>query len=304
MARAAENGDHLVRVAVRGGQMPLPTGVEALRVGELAPETDWAEAVKGVDVVVHAAARVHLLRDTAADPLAEFRRTNVAGTMRLALQAAAAGARRFVFISSVKVHGELTQPGQPFTAEDVPAPADSYAISKCEAEEGLRQVANKTGLEVVVIRPVLVYGPGVKANFRTVLWWVHQGIPLPLGALHNLRSFVALDNLVDLILTCVRHPAAAGRAFLVSDGEDLSTTLLLRRVAAALGTRPRLIPVSATVLCSVARLMNKADIAQRLCASLQVDIRKTRELLGWAPPVGMDDALKQMAKRFIASLDA
>lgn len=180
LTRAAESSIMRVRAAVRSRRRLL-AGVESVLVGDLASETDWAAAVRGVDVVVHAAARVHVMRDVAADPMQEFRRTNVAGTLKLARQAAASGVRRFVFISSVKVHGEDTLPGRPFTAGDIPTPRDPYGISKYEAEQGLGRVADETGLEVVIIRPVLVYGPGVKANFRSLLWWLHKGIPLPLG---------------------------------------------------------------------------------------------------------------------------
>ncbi len=292
------------RGAVRRDAPDMPTGVEPVRVGDLAPDTDWSRAVSGVDAIVHTAARVHVMRDSAADPLAEFRRVNVAGTLNLARQAVDAGVRRFVFISSIKVNGEQTLPGRPYTAEDVPAPIDPYGISKHEAEQGLRQLAQETGLEVVIIRPVLVYGPGVKANFLSMMRWLHQGIPLPLGAIHNQRSLVALDNLVDLIVTCLHHPAAANQTFLVSDGEDLSTTALLRRTAAALGRPARLIPVPALVLRTAARLLGKADFAQRLCGSLQVDISKTRELLGWLPLVSVDEALRKTARHFLRQLNA
>ncbi len=212
-------------------------------------------------------------------------------------------AQRFVFISTIKVNGEGTPLGQPYTADDVPAPVDPYGVSKHEAELGLMRLAEETGMEVVIIRPVLVYGPGVKANFLSMMRWLHKGIPLPLGAIHNQRSLVALDNLVDLIVTCLHHPAAANQTFLVSDGEDLSTTALLRRTAAALGRPARLIPVPVRVLRTAAHLLGKADFAQRLYGSLQVDISKTRELLGWSPPVSVDDALHKTARHFLLGLE-
>jgi nucleoside-diphosphate-sugar epimerase len=220
----------------------LPTGVENVLVGGIDDRTQWRDVIAPCEVVIHLAARVHVMADTAADPLAEFRRVNVQGTLNLARQAAAAGVRRFVFVSSIKVNGEATQPGSPFTADDAPAPLDAYGVSKMEAEQGLREIARQTGMEVVIIRPPLVYGPGVKANFSAMMRWLKRGVPLPLGAIHNQRSLVALDNLVDLIVTCLTHPAAANQTFLVSDGEDVSTTELLRRMGQAMGHPARLIP--------------------------------------------------------------
>jgi UDP-glucose 4-epimerase len=265
----------------------------------LAQDNDWSAALDGVDVVVHCAARVHVMKESAADPMTEFRRVNVAGTLNLARQAAAAGVRRFVFMSSIKVNGENTLPGRPFTADDVPAPTGHYATSKHEAEEGLRELARQTGLEVVVIRSVLVYGPRVKGNFLAMMRWLEKGIPLPLGRIHNRRSAVALDNLVDLIVACLHHPAAANQIFLVSDGEDLSTTELLRRTAAAMGRPARLIPVPAIVLRAVAGLLVHPQIAERLCGSLQVDITRTTAALGWTPRVSVDTALRDTALEYL-----
>jgi len=302
LERLAGDRPDAVRAAVRRLVHDLPLRADVARVGDLGPDTDWSLAVRGVETVVHAAARVHVMRDEAADPLAEFRRTNVSGTLRLARQAADAGVRRFVFISSIKVNGEQTMAGRPFTAADVPAPVDPYGVSKYEAECGLRELAQSTGLEVVIIRPVLVYGPGVKGNFREMMRWLYKGIPLPLGSIHNARSLVALANLVDLIVTCVDHSAAAHHTFLVSDGEDTSTTDLLRRTATALGRPARLWPVPAGLLSAAARALGKGHVAQRLVGSLQVDIRKTRERLGWGPRVSFDAALQQTARDFVASL--
>lgn len=285
-------------VVRRQGQIALQNGVERLSLKEMDETTDWSAALVGVDSVVHLAARVHLMRDTVADPLTEFRRTNVALTLNLARQAAAAGVRRFVFISSIKVNGEVTPVGQPYTAEDVPQPSDPYGISKHEAEQGLMKLAAETGLEIVIIRPVLVYGPGVKANFYSMMHWLQKGVPLPLGALPNRRSFVALDNMVDLIAVCLQHPAAANQTFLVSDGEDLSISALLRRTGAALGKPARLIPVPIMVLRAGARLVGQEAVLQRLCDSLQVDITKTRRVLGWTPPARVDDALRETAQHF------
>ena len=292
----AEDESRRVSVAVRRGGQQWPERVLPRVMGDLEPSTDWSVALGGVSAVVHCAARVHVMSDTAADPLAEFRRVNVQGTLNLARQAAAVGARRFVFVSSIKVNGEATQLGCPFTADDAPAPLDAYGVSKMEAEQGLRELSAQTGMEVVIIRPTLVYGPGVKANFAAMMRWLRRGIPLPLGAIHNQRSVVALDNLVDLIVTCLSHPAAANQTFLVSDGEDVSTTELLQRMGHAMNRPARLIPVPAGLLTQAAALLGKRNVAQRLCGSLQVDIQKTRQLLGWNPPLTLDQGLKKAAE--------
>lgn len=270
-------------------------------VGEVDEATDWSAALAGVDRVVHLAARVHVMNEQAADPLATFRRTNVAGTLRLARQAAAAGVQRLVFVSSIKVNGEETQPGRPFTADDPPRPRDPYGVSKLEAEQALLAVARDTGMEVVLLRPPLVYGPGVQANFRSMLRWVRRGVPLPLGAVQNRRTLVALDNLVDLVIACLAHPAAANQVLLAGDGEDLSTPELLRRVAGALGTRARLVPVPPRLLAAAASLLGQGAVARRLCGSLQLDLDKTRRVLGWTPRVGIDEALRKTARDFIES---
>jgi UDP-glucose 4-epimerase len=238
------------------------------------------------------------MQEATADPLEEFRRANVQGTLNLARQAAAAGVRRFVFVSSIKVNGEATQLGSPFKADDTPAPLDAYGVSKMEAEQGLREIARQTGMEVVIIRPPLVYGPGVKANFAVMMRWLKRGIPLPLGAIHNQRSLVALDNLVDLLVTCLTHPAAANQTFLVSDGDDVSTTELLRRMGQALGCPARLMPVQVSLLKLAAAMVCKRDVAQRLCGSLQVDIEKTRRVLGWTPPISLDEGLKKAGEAY------
>lgn len=254
---------------------------------------DAAPLMAGHACMVHLAARVHVMNDAAQDPLAAFRAANVTLTLNLARQAAAAGLRRFVFISSIKVNGEATLPGQPFTEHDAFAPQDSYGVSKMEAEQGLHQIAAETGLEVVIIRPPLVYGPGVRANFAALVQAVARGVPLPLGAINNRRSLVALDNLLDLIMTCLSHPAAANQTFLVSDGEDLSTPELVRRMARAVGKPARLLPVPLWLLNAGARLLDKQDKLQRLSGSLQLDISKARELLGWQPPITVNEGLRR-----------
>lgn len=283
---------------LRGNSPSLPAAVQAVRFESFDEASQWGEALRGCDTVVHCAARVHVMNDTEADPLAAFRRVNVHGTLNLARQAVAAGVRRFIFVSSIKVNGEGTAAGQPYTADDRPQPQDPYGISKMEAEAELQALAKESGLEVVIIRPVLVYGPGVKANFEAMMRWLNKGVPLPFGAIDNRRSLVALDNLVDLIVTCVDHPAAANQVFLVSDGEDLSTTALLRRMGQALGVPPRLLPIPAWVLSGGASLLGRTALSKRLCGSLQVDIEKTRRVLSWQPPVSVDAALRATAQHF------
>lgn len=286
-----------VTAAIRD-QASINDSIDSLSVvpvGELSSETDWRFALDGADSVIHLAARVHVMDDNSADPLAEFRRTNVEGTRALAEQAARSGVKRFVFVSSIKVNGEFTEPGCPFTAQDAPAPKDPYGQSKAEAEEVLRSIAAETGMEVVIIRPPLIYGPGVKANFAAMMNWLNRGIPLPLGRTENARSFLALDNLVDLIITCLDHPNAANQTFLASDGEDVSTTQLLQKMAAALGRKARLVPVPPALMKFGAKLARREDIYQRLFGSLQLDIRHTRETLDWSPPLSLDEGLQQTA---------
>ncbi|HSN22581.1 MAG TPA: SDR family oxidoreductase, partial [Methylomicrobium sp.] len=239
--------------------MPVdfPGAMTKFVIKDIDSKTDWQNALEGIDVVIHLAARVHVMKDMAIDALSEFRKVNVEGTLNLARQAVEAGVQRFIFISSIKVNGESSILEQPYTPEDQPAPVDSYGISKREAEDGLRQLASETGMEVVIIRPPLVYGPGVKANFQSMMRWLDKGIPLPLGAIHNQRSLVSLDNLIDLIVTCIHHPAAANQIFIVGDGEDLSTTELLQRMAAALGKKAWLIPVPSFLLEWGASLIGK-----------------------------------------------
>jgi nucleoside-diphosphate-sugar epimerase len=268
-----------------------------IAIGDISIETNWHESLRDVTHVVHLAARVHVMHEKSADPLEEFRRINVDATVNLAKQAASVGVKRFVYLSSIKVNGEFTEDGWPFTAGDVPAPVDPYGISKFEAEAALRQIAIETGMEVVIIRPPLVYGPGVKANFDSMMRWLRRGLPLPLGALtHNKRSMVALGNLVDLITVCLSHPAAANQTFLVSDAEDLSTTDLLQKTATALGVHARLFAVPPALLKLVAKLLGKKAVYQRLCGSLQIDMTKTQQLLNWKPPLSVQEGLSLAAR--------
>ncbi|WP_077530405.1 UDP-glucose 4-epimerase family protein [Vreelandella utahensis] len=266
--------------------------------GELSGNTQWQPALTGVSTVVHLGARVHVLKAERADPLAEYRRINTHGTLNLAQQAAAAGVKRFVFLSTIKVNGSFSSPGRPFTADDTPTPADPYSQSKAEAEQGLREIANQTGMELVIIRPPLVYGPGVKANFATMMRWLNRGLPLPLGKTENRRSLVAVDNLVDLIATCTTHPAAANEVFLAADAETVSTTELLVRTSKALGRSPRLLPVPPSIMKVAANVLGKHCLYERLFESLELDTTKTHERLQWTPPLTLTEALERTAEAF------
>ena len=266
---------------------------QILEAQSLDANTNWSAALANQQFIIHAAARAHIMKDDVAEPLAEYRRVNVDGTLNLARQAAAAGVKRFIFISSIKVNGEQTPIGRPFEADDTPAPEDAYGISKWEAEQGLQQLASETGMEVVIIRPPLVYGPGIKGNFASMAKLVARGFPLPLGAVKNQRTLVSLDNLVDLIITCIHHPAAANQVFLAGDGRDLSTTELLQGVAKAMSVPSRLVPVPTPILTFFATLLGKKAVADRLFGSLQVDISKTRDLLGWTPPISVEEGLRR-----------
>jgi UDP-4-keto-D-QuiNAc 4-reductase len=266
-------------------------------LASLAVDQDWSCILSGVSVLVHCAARVHIMKDKSSDPLADFISINVDGTLNLARQAAKSGIKRFIFISSIKVNGEETMMGRPFTADQDAKPIDPYGISKFEAEEGLRSLAVETSMEVVIIRPPLIYGPGVKANFLSMIEWLMRGVPLPLGSIvDNRRSFVYIDNLVDLIVCCVDHPAAANQTFLVSDDNDMSTAGLLSAIGIAMDQSIRLLRFPVKWIQVISRLIGKPGISQRLCSSLQVDIQKTKELLGWTPPVKVEDGLRRTVK--------
>lgn len=293
-------GQHLVK-ALKQQQLHV-VGVgrkllksEANELFSLPDFTDsraWQGPLISCDVVVHLAARVHVMHEKAVNPLVEFRKVNVEGTLSLAQEAANEGVKRFIFISSIKVNGDCTEIAKPFTEDTLPNPQDAYGVSKHEAERGLLQIAQKTGMEVVIIRPTLIYGAGVKANFAVMLSTVKYGIPLPFANIKNKRSFVYVDNLVSLITKCIEHPDAANQVFLVSDGDDLSTPELLRACAVALGVKARLLPVPKKLIEVAASILGKQDVAQRLCGNLQVDISKARNLLDWEPPYSVKDGLK------------
>ena len=265
-------------------------------VFDLAKENALLAKLTGITTVIHTAARVHIMDDSATDPLAEFRKINTQGTLNLARQAAQAGVKRFIFLSSIKVNGEGTRPDQRFTPDDDCSPDDPYGVSKYEAEKGLVALAEETGMEVVIIRPPLVYGPGVKANFATMMAWVKKGVPLPLGAVDNKRSMIALDNLVNFIILCIDHPKAANELFLIADGEDVSTTELLQKVVRAYGKKARLLPVPVSWMVFAAKLVNKEDVANRLFSSLQIDNSKAKHLLGWQAVTSMTQQLQAMVE--------
>lgn len=294
LAVGALTAGFTVRISSRQMLIAAKGRLECTQVGDLGATTNWVAALEGVESVVHCAGRAHVLHDTAADPLAAFRKVNLDGTLNLARQAVEAGVKRFVFISSIGVNGLQTELGKPFSEADQPAPHNAYALSKWEAEQGLLRIADEAGLEVVIIRPPLVYGCNAPGNFGALMRAVQRGWPLPLGAVHNQRSLVALDNLVAFIATCITHPRAANQTFLVSDGHDLSTTELVRGMAHVIGVHARLVPVPSWALQAGATLLGKRDAVQRLCSNLQVDISKSRRLLGWVPPVSVEEGLRRV----------
>ncbi len=294
-----QNDSHEVYVAIRKKTESVVEKIYQFEIGDLSAEIDWSKVLQGVEVVVHTAARVHIMNDSVVDPITEFRRVNTAATLTLARQAATSGVKRFIFISSIKVNGEMTKPNHPFQPDDAFIPVDPYALSKYEAEQGLLKVAEETRMELVIIRPPLVYGAGVRANFASMMKWIKIGIPLPLGAVRNQRSFVALENLVSFIIHCIDHPKAAHEIFLISDGEDVSTTELLRKVAKVFGQKAFLLPVPITWMRLVATLMGKSDVTNRLFGSLQVDSSKVYELLGWKQVITMDEQLKKTADAYL-----
>ncbi|MBI5890606.1 MAG: SDR family oxidoreductase [Nitrosomonadales bacterium] len=282
-----------VRAALR--KHALPGSVEPALVGEINGATDWDGVLSDVDIVIHLAARVHVMRENAENPLKEFRRVNVAGTERLARTAAAKGIKRMVYVSSIGVNGLQTVAGSAFSEADNPTPHNAYALSKWEAEQTLHRIAAETGLEVVIVRPPLVYGVDAPGNFAQMLKVLSAGIPLPLASVHNLRSLVYIENLVDALILCATHPAAVGQTYLVSDGEDISTPDLLRRLGAGMGHKARLFPCPSAFLEFAGRLTGKSDQVGRLLGSLQVDSGKIRRELNWTPPYTLQQGLQTTA---------
>ena len=289
--------DREVCLALRNVSKKIYLYPDLVYEAKMLPSQNWSDALKDVKTVVHCAARAHILNEVVKNPLSEFRLVNVGGTLNLATQAAEAGVKRFIFLSSIKVNGERTTADAPFMADQAPQPSDPYALSKYEAEIGLRLISEKTGMEVVIVRPPLVYGPGVKANFQAMMKWLDKGIPLPFGGIvNNKRSLVYVDNLVDLIRTCVDHPNARNQTFLVSDGIDLSTAALLQKMSEAMGHNARLVSIDPRLIKLAGRLLGKAAITDRLCDNLTVDIKKTKELLNWEPKFTMEAGLLKTAE--------
>lgn len=310
---------HQVFALVRDISLSLPETVRQIAIGDLSLLSEYnrvnvnrqkryegtlspdlysnnqlEDIFQEIDDVIHLAARVHVMKEHAADPLREFRRVNTEATLSLAEQAAKAGVKRFIFLSTIKVNGESTTDRLPFSEEDDCNPTDPYAVSKLEAEQGLMEIGRNTGMEVVIIRPPLVYGLGVKGNFASMMRWVARGIPLPLGAVRNKRSFLALGNLVSFIICCLKHPKAANQVFLLSDGEDISTPALIEKLAQSQGKKARLIPIPVSWMKFGAKILGKSDVANRVLGSLQLDSRKARSLLNWSSVISIDEQLKEM----------
>jgi nucleoside-diphosphate-sugar epimerase len=301
LVQVLAKADYDVCCGIREGEATIGD-CQIIAVGNINGTTDWREALNGVDCVVHLAARAHMIRDTAADSLAAFRAVNVDGSANLAKQAAANGVRRFIFLSSIKVNGERTF-GRPFAADDAVHPEDPYAISKWEAEQALRQICAATNMELVVIRPPLIYGPGVKGNLQRLLRLIERGWPLPLGSIQNSRSLVGIGNLCDLIRLCIEHPAAAGEVFLASDGEDISTPQLLRYLAAGVNKPLMLLPVPVHLLVALGKILGAGAAIARLTGDLRVDITKNRELLGWAPSITFTAGISKMTVAYLQAKD-
>ena len=289
-----------VRTAVRSANTPVEN-TEAAAVGTIDGGTNWADALRDIDVVIHLAARVHVMKDASADPLAEFLKVNLHGTVNLARQAARAGVKRFVYASSIKVNGERTSETAPFTESGQPNPQDPYAVSKWQAEQALQRIAQETGLEIVVVRPPLVYGPGVKGNFISLLTAIDKGVPLPLASANNARSLVYVGNLVDALISCATHPAAAGQTYLVSDSEDVSTAALVEKIARALGRNNRSFHFPPALLRAVATLAGRSEQVDRLFGSLRVSNEKICGELSWSPPYTLDQGLRATADWYRAA---
>ena len=317
LAKEFDAEGHAVTALLRGASKNLPSRVKQIplvELGHLSKTTrinalagienrdslecyeEIKDALKQTDVIVHAAARVHIMNDHAEDPLAIYREINTKSTLRLASMAASQGVKRFIFLSTIKVNGEQTNNRSPFTETDDCQPSDAYAVSKYEAEIGLAQIAKETGMEVVIIRPPLVYGPGVKGNFASMINWVKKGVPLPLGSVKNHRSLIALENLVNFISLCLAHPKAANETFLISDGEDLSTTQLIQKIALILRKKNRLFPIPVKLIQLLASLVGKEAIVNRVFGSLQIDSGKARRILNWKPLINIDEQLRRMIR--------
>lgn len=292
-ARLAREGFHVLEI----GRQPTASDTNFLHINKLGPDTSYGDKLVGYAAVVHLAARVHVMQDHAESPLKAFQEVNLYGTENLARQAAAAGVRRFIYVSSIKVNGEHTE-GKAFTEDDIPAPQDSYGVSKWQAEQMLQEIGHETGMEIVILRPPLVYGPGVKANFYSLIKLVGKGLPLPLAAIRNRRSMIYVDNLVDALIVCVTHPAAAGQTYLVSDGESVSTPQLVKDIATAIGRPSRLFPCPFFLMRACATLIGRGSVVDRLMESLEIDDNKIRQELTWRPPYSRSEGMLMTADWF------
>lgn len=291
ISKLALQTNYFIRASVRKKTIQFPRQIEVFENMEASSNTNWANALRDIDVVIHLLARVHVMHDKVANPFLEYRNINVNATIALAKLAAKQGIKRFIFLSTVKVNGESTS-NKPFSEFDLPHPQDAYAISKWEAEEALKKISKDTGMELVIIRSPLVYGPNVKANFLKMIQYIKRGIPLPLGAIQNKRSLISIDNLIDFIATTISHPKAAHQTFLISDDEDISTTDLLRRIGKHIGKPARLIPLHPRILSFLFNILGRQDFGDRLLGSLEVDITKAKKLLAWSPPKTLDEGLR------------
>jgi len=287
---------YFVRGAVRNNVSDVSGVDEYVQVGDINEFTDWQLALSGMDLVIHLAARVHVMKNAEGEHIDAFRKVNVLGTDRLARMAAKAGVKRFVFISSVKVNGEGSQ--LPYTEKDIPAPQDAYGVSKREAEDLLARITGETGLQTVILRLPLVYGPGVKANFKNLIKISGAGLPLPFKNINNRRSFIYLGNLVDAISTCITHPLAAGQTFMVSDGQDISTPDLIKMIASEMLKKPVLFSLHPGILKALCKIAGKTEELEKLTASLFVDISKVRNLLGWKPLFTLEEGIKETVKEY------
>jgi nucleoside-diphosphate-sugar epimerase len=291
---------YLIRKIIRSSLKKKEEHSEVCNVGEINKDTNWSIALKNIDCVIHCAARVHSINEDKADSLDLYRKINVDGTRNLAEQSVKAGVKRIIFLSSIKVNGEETKFSSPFKYDDVPKPESSYAISKWEAEQALEAISKKYGIEIVIIRPPLIYGPNVKGNFLRLINLANHQIPFPISKVNNLRSFVSLNNLVDLICCCINHPSAPGKVFLVSDGMDISTLELIKKIGYALGKPQRLIPIPLFILRFLGKIIGKSSEVERLLGDCQVDCKNTCEVLNWKPYMKIDDGILESVKHYLS----
>ena len=282
--------------------LSLNQNLKYIKVEKEGSSLNYSKILKQVDTVIHCAARTHVVKEVEKSPQIAYQKINVEETLNLATQAASFGVKRFIFLSSIKVNGEKTLRSESFKHNDIAMPEDAYGVSKLEAEKVLRELSDRTGLEIVIIRAPLVYGEGVKGNFLRLLNLTNKKIPLPFARINNIRSLVGLDNLIDLIICCIDHPKAAGQIFLISDNESISTPELIKRIGAAMGKSTRLFPVPLSIFKLLGRLMGKSYEVDKLLGSLMVDSSHTRQILGWKPILSLDDGLNKTVQWYLKNL--